>query len=128
MSTQKDKNWLYWLLVIIAFATAVSGLVQMLLPSMILGIIQGEQSAANLHSFAIVGMFMLLFGLMLLHALLSQIHHPLPVFWSALQKFGAFAAVALGIIHGLFAPLAWAVSLFDLASGLLLIMYWRSIK
>lgn len=125
---KKNKHWLYWLLVFISFATAVSGLIQMIMPVLILSIIQGEQSAANLHSFAIVGMFMLLFGLMLLHALLSKIHHPLPVFWAALQKFGAFVAVALGISQGLFSPLTWAVSLFDLASGILIIIYWRSIK
>jgi hypothetical protein len=128
MGTQENKNGLYWLLVFISFATALSGLVQMVWPEFILAIIQGDQAPANLHSFAIVGMFMLLFGGMLLHALLSIKHHPLPVFWSGLQKLGAFVAVALGISNGLFAPIAWAVSLFDLASGLLIIFYWRSIK
>lgn len=128
MSNVKDKNWLYWLLTFIAAATALSGLVQMLAPRFILNIIGGELAPGNLHSFAIVGMFMLLFGSLLLNALLSHQHHPLSVFWSALQKFGAFVAVAIGVNKGLFTDIAWAVALFDLASSGLLICYWNKIR
>lgn len=128
MANEKNKNQLYWLLAFIAAITVISGLVQMLQPSFVLTIISGEQSPGNLHSFAIVGMFMVLFGGMMLHALLSPQHHPVAVFWSGLQKIGAFAAVALGVTKGVFSWLAWGVALFDLASGLLILFYWILIK
>ncbi|WP_416307905.1 hypothetical protein [Neptunicella sp. SCSIO 80796] len=128
MDNTKNKNGLYWLLALIAVATVISGLVQMLKPAFILDIISGEQSAANLHSFAIVGMFMLLFGGLMLHALFSHQHHPVAVFWSGLQKLGAFAAVGLGVMNGVFASIAWAVALFDLASGILILYYWHKIR
>ena len=128
MNTSKNKNWLYWLIAFISFATALSGLVQMLMPALILGIIKGDMAAANLHSFGIVGMFMLLFGGMMLHALLSHTHHPVTILWSALQKFGAFVAVAIGVLNDLFASIAWLVAFFDLASSILFFIYWRKIK
>jgi hypothetical protein len=128
MHIPKNKNWLYWLITFIAIATAVSGLLQMVIPTLVLGIIKGDMAPANLHSFAIVGMFMLLFGGMMMNAMLSHAHHPIAVFWSALQKFGAFVAVAIGVLNDLFAPIAWLVALFDLASSLLFFIYWRKIK
>ncbi len=128
MLTTKNKKTLYCLLVLISAATIISGFVQMIIPSVVLGIIKGELTAGNLHSFAIVGMFMVLFGSLLLHALLSTKHHPVAVFWASIQKFGAFAAVAIGVSKGVFSLLAWAVALFDLASGVLIIVYWFSIR
>ncbi len=128
MLSTVNKNTIYWLLVIISVATLISGCLQMIKPDVILGIISGEISAGNLHSFAIVGMFMVLFGGLLLHALLSPKHHPLAVLWASLQKFGAFAAVAIGVINGVFSALAWGVAIFDLISGLLIIIYWFNIR
>lgn len=128
MRNEKNKDKLYWVLVFIAAITVLSGLVQMLKPDFILAIISGEQTPGNHHSFAIVGMFMVLFGGLLLNALLSCEHHPIALFWSGLQKLGAFGAVSLGVYKGLFSWLALSVALFDLASGLLILFYYLRVK
>ena len=124
----KRKDWLYWLLLIISVVTVVSGLVQMITPGFVLGIVGGESTPTSRHFFGIVGMFMVLFGGLLLHALTSAAHHPVAVFWAALQKIGAFAAVSLGVLRDLFGPLALGVAGFDLLTGLLIFLYWRSIR
>ncbi len=124
----KTKDILYKLLVAIAVITLISGVLQMLQPGLVLGVVGGEGTPGNLHSFAIIGMFMLFFGGLLLHALLSEQHHPIAVFWAGLQKFGAFAAVGLGVFNGLLSVLALGVAIFDLFSGFLIIWYWLTIK
>jgi hypothetical protein len=124
----KKRDWLYWLLALIAAGTVVGGLVQIFAPGFVLEFIGGETTRGNRHSFGIVGMFMVLFGGLLLHALLSARHHPLAVLWAGLQKLGAFFAVGLGAMWGLFAPLAWGVAFFDLLSGVLILWYWLTIK
>jgi len=53
---------------------------------------------------------------------------PVGLFWAGLQKFGASAAVGLGVVNGVFSPLAWLVAGFDLLSGALILAYWRSVK
>jgi len=124
----KRRGWLDWVLLAIGAITVVSGLVQAVAPGLVLGLIGGDPSPANRHSFAIVGMFMVLFGGMLCHALLASEHHPIPLLWAALQKLGAAGAVGLGVSKGLFAPLALLVAGFDLLSGVLALVYWRSIR
>lgn len=85
----KSKNWLYWALVGISIIMVVSGLVQLSTPSFVLSMVGAEATASSKHFFGIVGMFMALFGSVLLQALLSSAHHPVAVFWAGLQKFGA---------------------------------------
>ncbi|MGH2627048.1 MAG: patatin [Anaerolineales bacterium] len=124
----KRRGWLYWVLLAIGAITVVSGLVQAAAPGFVLGLIGGEASAANRHSFAIVGMFMVLFGGLLSHALLSPADHPVAVLWAGLQKLGAAGAVGLGVSKGLFASFALLVAGFDLLSGMLALAYWLSIR
>lgn len=124
----KRKNWLYWVLTLIAAATVLSGLVQMVAPGFVLRVVGGATDPAGEHFFRIVGMFMVLFGGMTLQALLSPLDHPLPVFWASLQKLGAAAAVGLGVSRGFFGSLALLVAGFDLLSGILLLAYWSSIR
>jgi hypothetical protein len=45
--------------------------------------------------------------------------------WSALQKFGAFIAVTIGVFNGLFSILAMSVAIFDLFSGVVFFIYLR---
>src|SRR6266513_664957 len=80
--------------------------------------------------FGIVGMFMLLFGGLLWHALTQDSRsQALPVLWASLQKFGASIAVALGIAHAIFqSPLAWLVAGFDFLSGVLALTWWFRIR
>jgi hypothetical protein len=112
----------YWIGVAVAAATVASGAVQMLAPSFVLGMVGGAPTASADHFFAIVGMFMVLFGGLCLQGLVQW--SAAPLFWSALQKFGAVAAVALGVCHHVFGPLALGVAGFDLVSGLLLAWLW----
>lgn len=124
----KTGHWLRGALLGIGAVTILTGLVQAARPGFILALIGGETSAGNLHSFAIVGMFMVLFGGLLSHALLSPAHPPIPLLWAGLQKLGAPGAVALGVGKGLFGPLALVVAAFDLLSGLLVLTYWSSVR
>ena len=124
----KQKDWLYWLLTVIAGLTIFSGLFQVLAPGFELRLLSAEATPTSNHFFGIVGMFMVLFGGAFLNALLSAAHQPMVVFWCSMQKFGAFAAVGLGVLHHIFSPLALAVASFDLGSGLLGIWYWARIR
>jgi hypothetical protein len=114
---------LYWLLVIISVATLISGIVQLLAPQFILRLISAEVTGTTEQCFGIVGMFMALFGGMLLEVLISK--QPVkPVYlWAGLQKIGASAAVSIGVLRHLFSPLALGIASFDLLSGILIFVY-----
>jgi hypothetical protein len=124
----KPGAGLYWVVTLIAGITIVSGLAQMVAPGMILRFISGETTPTSLHFFGIIGMFMALFGGALMHALLSVSRQPIVVLWAGLQKFGAVAAVGLGVLKSIFSPLALFVAGFDLLSALLVICYWLGIR
>lgn len=116
-------NWLYRVLLLISALTVGSGLAQFVRPDLILRVIGGETTPASVHFFGIVGMFMVLFGGMLLQALLTAGENSVAVLWAGLQKFGAAAAVGLGVAKGIFSPLALGVAGFDLLSGILIFAY-----
>ena len=120
----KQRSLLSYVVAAIAAITVVSGLVQMLAPRFVLRTIGGEITPASAHFFGIVGMFMLLFGGMLLHEVFSTPAQPIVALWAALQKFGAVAAVILGVFRGIFSPLALLVSGFDLVSAFIIFAYW----
>jgi len=112
----------------IGVITIVSGAGQVVAPGFVLNQLAVETNPASLHFFAIVGMFMVLFGGLLLNAMYNVPPQPVALFWAALQKFGAFAAVGLGVMNGVFSPLAWLVAGFDLLSGALILVYWRAVR
>ena len=116
------------ILIAIAAITAVSGLVQMFAATTMLGFLDADTGPAAVHFFAIVGMFMLLFGGLLLHALLSRNNHSMVLIWTGLQKIGAFVFVALGVRNAIFSQLALGVAIFDLLSGLLIFWYWIKVR
>ena len=116
-------NWLYRVLLLISVLTVASGLGQLIRPDLILRLIGGDTSPGAVHSFGIIGMFMVLFGGMLLQALLTAGDHSVAVLWAGLQKFGAAGAVGLCVMKGIFSPLALGVALFDLISGMLIVAY-----
>jgi len=122
------KKYLRIAVVLISVATMISGFVQMIFPDFILGIIGGETIESNSHSFSIVGMFMLIFGSLLLHNTYSIKESPVTIFWCAIQKLGAAVAVSVGIYKGLFIMLAGAVAGFDLFSGILFLIYLKQVK
>jgi hypothetical protein len=124
----KKKDWVAMLLVLIAASTALTGCVQVIAPAFILRLLSAEVTITSQHFFAIVGMFMVLFGGATLHALLSVKNHPIVILWSSFQKFGAAGAVALGVQRGVFSSLAIIVAVVDLLSGLLAFWYWLRIR
>jgi hypothetical protein len=120
-----DAGWLVRLVAAVGIITILSGAAQMLRPALVLDLVGAESGAASRHFFGIVGMFMALFGGLTLHGVRARSAPAL--FWAGLQKFGAVAAVALGILHGVFSPTAWPVAGFDFASGILIFLYWRKV-
>ncbi len=119
------QRLLYWALVLISLTTFVSGIVQIFVPAFILDLIAAEVTPTSKQCFATIGMFMALFGGMLLQVLLSG-DLAIPVFlWAGLQKFGAFVAVAIGVAHNVFSPFAMFVACFDLISGILIFAYMK---
>ena len=118
---------LYWVLLIIAVSTLISGLIQLINPSFVLGIVSAEQTATARHFFGIVGMFMALFGGMLLQTLMGAGQSGIVILWSGAQKLGASAAVGIGVLNHIFSSLALAVAGFDFLSGLLIFAYlWKT--
>jgi hypothetical protein len=116
------------ILIAISGLTMVSGFVQALAPKWLLRSLAAEDDATARHFFGTVGMFMFVVGGGLLNALLRPGRDPVIVFWAAVQKVGAFVAVALGVRRRIFSPLALGVAFFDLLSGLLAAEYWRRIR
>jgi len=119
------NKYLSLIVVLISVITILSGLTQVVAPHVVLEIIGAEASPASSHFFRIVGMFMALFGGLMLHTLYSADTSPEAVFWCALQKIGAFVAVTLGVVGEIFNLLALSVAIFDLFSGLLFLYFLR---
>ena len=115
-------------LIAIAVITIVSGAVQLLAPSLVLRTVGGEVTPATAHFFAIIGMFMVLFGGLLWQSVRAQPVLAVPLFWAALQKVGAAAAVGLAVSRGLLAPVSLLVASFDLVSGAIALWYWRQVR
>jgi hypothetical protein len=122
------RKILYWLVWLIAASTLVSGVVQMVYPSFVLGLVAAARTPSTNHFFGIVGMFMALFGGMLLHALYAPVKQPVAIFWATLQKFGASTAVAIGVERNVFGRIALAIAAFDFVSGILVGWYWMGTK
>ncbi len=118
-----NRDRLWWLLLVISVLTIISGLVQMLFPGFVLGMLSNDFSPASTHFFGIVGMFMALFGGMTVHALLSTVEQRIVFYWAGGQKVGASVAVTLGVLHGIFSPLALLVAGFDLGSAVVIVVF-----
>jgi hypothetical protein len=119
------EKLLYWVLVLISVATLGSGIVQIVAPAFILGLISGEITGSTKQCFATIGMFMFLFGGMLLQVLLARQMLAPVFFWAGLQKIGAFVAVGIGVMNHIFSTQAMLVASFDLLSGILIFVYMR---
>jgi hypothetical protein len=117
-----------WAILAIAGITGVTGMVQMVAPGWVLHGLGAERTPTSAHFFAIVGMFMVVIGGAVLHALAGRMRVPVVLLWGSLQKFGAAAAVGLGVANRLFSDLALLVAGFDLASGVVMVDYWRRIR
>ncbi|MGW9413287.1 hypothetical protein [Arthrobacter cupressi] len=114
-------------LAIIAVITVLTGVAEIPFGWFILPLLGAEPTPVALQLFGTVGMFMIVVGGLLLHTLLKQAPAPEAIFWAGVQKSGAFAAVGLGVLNGVFAAPALAVAIFDLATAVLCFVYWRGV-
>lgn len=107
----------------VAALTVASGLLQVVAPRLVLRRLARDPDRLSTHFFGTVGMFMTVSGGTLHRAL----HLPEPdgrlLTWSVAQKLGAAGAVVIGVRRRLLSPLALAVAAFDLASGMLCLVY-----
>ena len=116
------------LILLISMSTLLSGAVQVVAPAFVLNFVGAEIDLTTKQLFATIGMFMVLFGGMMVHVLYNEENNRVAVFWSGLQKLGASIAVFMGIYLGVFMPIAAGVAVFDLVSGLLFFYYLRTLK
>ena len=115
-------------LLAIGIVTVISGLGQLFAPEMVLTLIGGDTAPAAAQGFATVGMFMVVTGAMLVQDLWRRSGEPTVPFWIGVQKVAAAALVGLGVMRGLFAPLALGVAAFDLVSGVLAFVFVAMLK
>ncbi|WP_416418738.1 hypothetical protein [Paenarthrobacter aromaticivorans] len=112
----------------IAIITVLTGAAQIPFGGQVLPLIGADPTPGMQQLFGTVGMFMVVVGGLLLHTLLNAVPSPEVVLWSGLQKTGAFGAVGIGVLNGVFSPVALLVAYFDLATAALLFAYWRRIS
>ena len=118
-----NDAFLRLLLILIAAITVVSGLVQLVAPDFVLGMIGASLRPPAPHLFATIGMFMLITGAMFLQTLLTRSSERAVPLWIGVQKVAACALVGLGVARGLFGMMALGVAGFDLISGLLAFLF-----
>jgi hypothetical protein len=112
----------------ISALTVLSGLGQLVVPGVVLDLLGAESTPTTRHFFAIVGMFMAVVGGVVLQALLTEPTPSYVVLWGALQKLGAFAAVAVGVARDLFGSIALVVAFFDLLTAVLAGVLWLRLR
>ncbi|MBB5642044.1 hypothetical protein [Cryobacterium roopkundense] len=115
-------------LVALAGITALTGLAEILAPATLLSLLGAEPAPLATQLFATVGLFMMVVGGLLTQSLLRRTPHRDVVFWSGLQKAGAVVAVTVGVLNGVFGPIALLVAAFDLATAVLLFLYWKRLQ
>lgn len=116
------------ILLLISLTTLLSGALQVIAPSFVLNFVGVEIDAATKQLFATIGMFMFLFGGMMVHVLYNEDNNRVAIMWSGLQKLGASVAVFVGIYKGIFVSLAAGVAAFDLLSGVLFFYYLKTLN
>jgi peptidoglycan/LPS O-acetylase OafA/YrhL len=119
------KKYIRLIILLISFATLFSGAMQVVAPAFVLNFVGAEIDTDTKQLFATIGIFMFLFGGMMIHALYHEDNNRVVVIWSGLQKLGASVAVFIGIFNGTFVLLASGVAIFDLLSGLLFFYYLK---
>ena len=104
--------------------TVLAGAVQALAPGFITRLIGAAPEPSTLQFAATVGMFMVLFGGMLLQATREGPAARALVGWCAAQKLGASLAVFIGVVHGVLGWFALMVAFQDFVSCFLLVGYF----
>lgn len=119
------RTWRDWLLILIAIITILSGLAQIILPETALSLTGISATAEAVYLFRLVSLLTLLFGGMLLHAMLSGQNRSVPLLWAGLQKVLSAAAVMLAVVSGLLpANNTLLVAGYDFVAGVFLLWHW----
>ena len=122
------KKYIRIILLLISLTSIMSGAIQAIAPEFVLKFVGSAVDLTTKQLFATVGMFMFLFGGMMVHALYHEDDNRVVIIWSAFQKFGASIAVGIGIMKGVFLPVVGMVAAFDFISGILFFVYLRSLS
>src|SRR5947209_11439780 len=121
----RRRDLLFWLVLFVGATTVVTGLAEVVAPGVVLDALGAEKSETSRQLFATVGMFMVVVGAGLTHALLAAGDHRVLLLWAGLQKLGAVIAVSAGVARGVFRTAALLVALNDLVSSGLVFWYRR---
>src|SRR5215831_18957582 len=89
----------------IAWITILTGATQLGWPQGVLPLLGVPASAAAEQLFGTIGVFMMLFGALVLHAQARPEALSVVLLWAALQKIAASLLVGWGVQRGVFAPL-----------------------
>lgn len=127
MAAQRS-HLLQRVLFLIAILTAVSGAVEMAVPGLVLDLLGAEVTATTEQLFATVGMFMVVVGGLVAQVLRRPRPDPDVLLWGGLQKLGAFLAVLIAVLRGVFSPIALAVAFFDLLTAALMAVLWVDMR
>ena len=122
------KKYIKITVVIISFITVASGLMQLGFPAFVLKNVGIEGTATNTQLFATIGMFMIMFGGLVIHGVYSPYQNKVIILWASFQKLGASIAVGIGILHHIFNFASGGVALFDLCSGIIFLYYYQCLK
>jgi hypothetical protein len=115
------------LLILIALVTAISGLIQIILPGMVLAFLTPSSDELHRQLFATVGMFMLVTGSLFLQGLWNRTPGKALPFWIGVQKLLAAVFVTRGVYVGVFMPMAIGVASFDALSAFLCFIFAKRI-
>jgi peptidoglycan/LPS O-acetylase OafA/YrhL len=118
------KKYLKLIILLISIVTVFSGILQIVSPAFVLNSIGAEITQTSKYFFGMVGMFMTLFGGMMLQAIYSVNQNEAAILWASFQKLGAAIAVGLAVFYGIFNSLALNVAVFDLLSGFVILWHW----
>lgn len=118
-----ERNWADWLLIAAAVITILTGLLQMLLPGMILNSMGISPSDETIYFFRVLSLLIILFGGALLQSALSRESMAIILLWASLQKLLGAAAVVLAVLSGLLSSGVLAVAGYDFIAGLFILWY-----
>jgi uncharacterized protein YjeT (DUF2065 family) len=121
-----DRFW--WTLVGIGMITVVSGLLQCVMPRLLLQTVAPDVTAASEHFLTITGVLTASFGALLVHALITAQPQHVAVLWTGIQKVLTASAVGFAISDKIFSPLALAAAGFDMVGGVMIVAFWFWIK
>ena len=119
------RDTLFWLVAVAGSLTLAAGVLAVLAPAPLLALLSVYPVQPARYLFGLFGLFVALFGGASLHALFGRGAGRLVLVWAAVEKFAVVAGFLIGVVHGIFGPLALAIAGADFAAGLLIVVYLR---